>query len=134
MGDRGNVYFKQAEVFLYTHWSGSDLSITVRDALKRGKDRWTDDQYLPRIVFCELIGAKKWTETTGFGISHKMGDGSGHVIVVDTHEETVALSPKSSGSYDPSVPHQTRTPVKFSDFIGMSDAEARVWHRGRTAE
>ena len=39
MGDRANVKFHDGEgvVYLYTHWRGTELPQTVRDAMVRGK-------------------------------------------------------------------------------------------------
>jgi len=53
MGDRANVRIKDSggTFHLYTHWSGTELPETVRQALLRGKDRWDDEQYLSRIIF-----------------------------------------------------------------------------------
>ena len=57
MGDRGNIIVKDgnSEVYLYTHWTGSDLPDVLRSALKRGKSRWNDGPYLARIIFCEIV-------------------------------------------------------------------------------
>lgn len=73
MGDRANVVVVQhggkkgartGGVFLYTHWGGSELGRTLRDALARagGKgraategNRWDDEPYLVRIIFSEML-------------------------------------------------------------------------------
>ena len=41
MGDRGNIIVKDGDstVYLYTHWSGSRLNETLKQALIRGKDK-----------------------------------------------------------------------------------------------
>lgn len=129
MGDRGNVYFKQSKVCLYTHDSGLDLSIKVRDALKRGKDRWADAPYLARIVFCEMVGTAPWAwkETTGFGISHEMIDNNHCVIVIDTDGKTVAVTSKSGIGFDPASA-ETNSAVKFDAFVNLSDDQVRAWH------
>lgn len=59
MGDRGSVQIIPSDtteysVYLYTHWRGQELAQTVHRALAR-KQRWTDDSYLTRIIFCEML-------------------------------------------------------------------------------
>lgn len=82
MGDRGNIIVKDAnsEVYLYTHWTGSDLPDVLRAALKRGKSRWNDGPYLARIIFCEMVKGEEMDET-GFGISSTLGDGGTNITV-----------------------------------------------------
>lgn len=94
MGDRGNIIIKDGDskVFLYTHWAGYRVADTIRKALKRGKDRWGDGQYLGRIMFCELVPKEKWEETTSYGISSTMGDGfEGADIMVDVDTQEVVM-------------------------------------------
>lgn len=82
MGDRGNIIVEDdGSVFLYTHWSGSDLPKIVAHGLDRGRGRWNDGPYLTRILFCELVPQSEWAEETGYGISTVMGDGGKEVIV-----------------------------------------------------
>jgi hypothetical protein len=91
MGDRGNIIVKEGDskVYLYSHWTGSDLPEVARSALKRGSDRWSDGQYLARVIFCEMIRGDL-TGTTGFGISSTIGDG-GETVIVDCDERTVQV-------------------------------------------
>lgn len=93
MGDRRNVQFKMqpADVFLYTHWGGSDLPLDVAIALKRGKRRWTDESYLCRIVFSQMIAGEVLGET-GYGIStYPAGDAGYPAIVVNCDTQTVSM-------------------------------------------
>lgn len=89
MGDRGNIIVKDgsSEVFLYTHWTGSDLPEVIRTSLARSEDRWDDGPYLTRVLFCDMIGGDV-RGTTGFGISSTYGDG-GTDITVNVDEQTV---------------------------------------------
>lgn len=91
MGDRGNIIVKEgcSEVYLYTHWSGSDLPGIVSKSLRRGKDRWNDGPYLARILFCDMLNGDNGL--TGFGISSVYGDG-GTDITVDVDKQTVRLN------------------------------------------
>ena len=93
MGDRANVLIGDINggefrgVYLYTHWSGTELPLTLQTALKK-QWRWDDAQYLARIVFCEMVKGKEMGET-GYGISAVVGDSAGRVLKVDTTTQTV---------------------------------------------
>jgi len=70
MGDRGQVRLVSEgspDIYLYTHWGATELPEVVAEALKRGKGRWSDDEYLNRIIFTEMIKDDVMSET-GFGI------------------------------------------------------------------
>lgn len=90
MGDRGNIVIlrnSRPDLYFYTHWSGSDLPNIVANGLKRGEDRWGDDPYLNRVLFCELV-KDDVLEETGYGIDTVMGDG-GTEVYVDHENQTV---------------------------------------------
>jgi len=90
MGDRGNIaiqYENGQRIYFYTHWKGSQTREIVKKALAR-KERWNDDAYLARIIFCELIDGDTDGET-GFGISPNECDPENPTIVVDTVEKKV---------------------------------------------
>ena len=58
MGCRGQVRIKDSygnSVFLYTHWGACELKEDVALALARRK-RWTDSEYLTRIIFDQMKG------------------------------------------------------------------------------
>lgn len=86
MGDRGNI--KVGKVYLYTHWYGSNLKEMLVNALKRGRDRWTDEAYLTRIIFCEMI-KDEVLEDTGYGISTEIQDNEHEILEVDCKKLTV---------------------------------------------
>lgn len=96
MGDRANIHILNAGsddnqgVYLYTHWGGSELLVTLQRALISGKNRWSDDQYLTRIIFCEMVKGQE-AEETGFGITSTVRDGEDRVIVVNTETQTVII-------------------------------------------
>jgi len=76
MGDRANINFVErdgGELYFYTHWHGTELPKILARALDRGRDRWTDESYLARIIFSEMI-KEEIEDTTGFGISTYRGD------------------------------------------------------------
>jgi hypothetical protein len=89
MGDRANIKVTgMGDVFLYTHWDGSELPETLKSALVRGSSRWDDPAYLARIIFCEMVQSYEM-ESTGFGISGECGDGYDRVLTVDCSTQTV---------------------------------------------
>ncbi len=104
MGDRANVRVKSqaSDVFLYTHWGGYALPETVRKALSL-RERWSDDSYLARIIFCSMVRGDDAEATTGFGISSTIGDGEDQLITVDVEAQTVKVN--------------AQAPVSFKDYI-----------------
>ena len=117
MGDRANVNVKASEddkgVFLYTHWSGTELPVILKRALAK-RWRWGDDQYLARIIFDEMIGDRQGNET-GYGISSYCGDGNSRVLVVDTKSQSVSFDDKS---------------WTFEEYISTPD-DFKVWEYGQ---
>lgn len=96
MGDRANVRVNDGDnkVYLYTHWSGSDLPAILQAALKRGKGRWDDTQYLTRVIFCEMVKDDILGDT-GYGISVSLGDGGDRVLDIRGTTITTSRSGKS---------------------------------------
>lgn len=132
MGDRVNVFVKDADVFLYGHWSGYEMAAVVRDALKRGADRWTDSYYLARIIFCEMVKGDEMG-LTGFGISHRIGDNGRPVIVVDPTTCTVAVTSKRGHAVESGDVAAPVRAMPFAEFIKLSDEQARAWHFGEVS-
>lgn len=90
MGHRANIYVHAGNdrgVYLYTHSDGFKLPEVLRTALSR-EERWNDDQYLARIVFCEMV-RDDIDGSTNYGISTYLGDGENQMLDVDTHHGTV---------------------------------------------
>lgn len=117
MGDRANVYIHEGArpgVYLYTHWDGYRLPNVVQDALRRGESRWNDDQYLARIVFCEMVGDQTKGES-GYGISAAVGDGDDRIVDLDTSTQTVKLT--RHGVND-------SQPLSFTEYVQQ---EAASW-------
>ena len=89
MGDRGQVLIKDEGVYLYTHWSATELVETVKTALAKRR-RWDDPEYLARIIFNEMTKGSEMEET-GYGIgSSKRGD-IWRLITVDCSNQTISL-------------------------------------------
>ena len=99
MGDRANIKVCGAgDVYLYTHWAGTELPETLKQALMRDKSRWDDSPYLARIIFCEMVRADK-DGTTGYGISGECGDGADRVLTVDADTQVVTWSDGKTMSF-----------------------------------
>jgi hypothetical protein len=96
MGDRAHAVVKSgdSEVYLYTHWDGTELPETVRDALKRAKDagRLHDAPYLTRIIFCEMIKGEEQDSALGFGIHGKACEDESRDVIVNVDNQTVTTS------------------------------------------
>jgi len=90
MGTRAQVYFPETKIYLYQHYDGYNLPNTVRDALKRGKDRWDDPEYLARIVFCEMI-RDDIDGTAGYGIDAVRHDDIEYLVTLDTNRQRVIV-------------------------------------------
>lgn len=92
MGDCGNIklMYPQGDIYFYTHWDGSELHLTLAEALKRGKGRWDDPPYLARIIFSEMIRGDVLGQT-GYGISPSECD-SGPLPTVDLKAMTVRFN------------------------------------------
>ena len=92
MGDRGNIKIYQNDnsaIYLYTHWTGSQIYEVLKTALSR-RQRWNDGPYLTRIIFCELVKGDEDGET-GFGISTHICDNEHTIIGVNPNNQMVTF-------------------------------------------
>lgn len=87
MGDRGNIVLHdgEAKIYLYTHWTGSDIGEVLKFALIKGQGRWSDPPYLYRVIFQTLIGNDN--DITGFGLSTTECDNEHPLLHVNAHVE-----------------------------------------------
>lgn len=118
MGDRANVKIIDGlnpPVFLYTHWSGSELPEVVRQALAR-RQRWDDAPYLTRIIFCEMVKGHEAYET-GFGISGSICDNEHPIMVVDVPRQQVRLESEEG------EPQPDTRPLSFDDFVKLATGD-----------
>lgn len=111
MGDRRNVIVTasdtaEAQVALYTHWSGSELPQTVASALDRARDRWDDPTYLTRVIFSEMIKGDV-ESTTGYGIEAILPGSEnyceadpGYDLYVDVKAQTVYDGDETTYSFE----------------------------------
>jgi hypothetical protein len=89
MGERTEIYLKNDNIYLYSHWDNRlILGGILKNALIRGKKRWSDRPYLNRIIFSEMI-KDEILEETGYGLSNTPA-GDGEVCFeVDVENNTV---------------------------------------------
>ena len=66
MGMRAQVLIEDTGVYLYTHWGSEELPEICQRVIKQGR-RLNDPEYFTRILFEEMIGDQRGTETS-FGI------------------------------------------------------------------
>ena len=91
MGDRGNIVIEQwgeesTPVVLYTHWQATNLPEILASALSH-RERWTDHEYLARIIFDEI--SSRCSEFTGCGIGTQVHADVWRVIRVDPDEQEI---------------------------------------------
>ncbi len=111
MGDRGNIAIIQRDneqVWLYSHWGGTELPERLKDGLTIGQGRWNDDSYLAKIIIGAAVPADNWKQETGYGISTHMQDNEHDILVVDipvqrvfTIEENALEDGKVPKGYQP---------------------------------
>lgn len=132
MGDRANIYVVQHDgdtktgIYIYTHWSGDDLPVTLRDALKRGRKRWEDEPYLARIIASDVFAQAGITDLTGAGLSTYITDNQYPILVVDAAAGTVGVAPKPSRAERCAAPKTTKT-IPFAQYIELDDDACRAF-------
>lgn len=125
MGDRANIYLHmpaeaggKGGVYLYTHWAGYEWPEELRQALVFGRERWDDDQYLPRIittrVFRDLVDS-----TTGGGLSVRIGDNEYPIICVDVANQQVGFAAEGAESQR----SQWYDVVSFEEYVAQDKAD-----------
>lgn len=118
MGDRGNIVVLDWEegkgVYLYSHWSGSELPQILAKALgsEAGRGRADDPPYLTRIIF-DVMTEGQHGEETGYGISASIGDGNGVVLVVNPKNKTVTFAEEGTEL----EPLDVNAGMSFADFV-----------------
>lgn len=99
MGDRGNIVIRESkgkEVFLYSHWGGNELP-SVAQVVLRKQQRWTDESYLARLMFCAMVKGQEDGES-GYGISCHRNDYEHFDIVLDVEQQKVFLRDPVKGT------------------------------------
>jgi hypothetical protein len=134
MGDRGNIVVLQhphqepeGALYLYTHWGGGDLPLTLKLALHKASigelgSRLDDEGSLTRIIFERMlmqeepayrpIGADG---THGFRITTYLCDNDHPMLVVDCMRRQVWLAAPFGNPLEP----LNDVRWSFDEFIGM---------------
>lgn len=89
MGDRGQVLIEDTGIYLYTHWGATGLPEVVRQAIARYQ-RWSDVEYLTRIIFSEMIQDDVLGET-GYGIGNEQHGDVWRLISINVKKQTVTI-------------------------------------------
>lgn len=139
MGDRGNIVVTDgkpgdpyySKVYLYSHWGGHWLPLTVQRTLKR-RQRWNDGDYLARMLFGQAVRdgldpkasdaeiVKEFLkEETGYGIASRMGDNEHDLVVVDVGDKKVRYVPEKQEDGD----LDGFRSWSFEEFTGLSKEE-----------
>ncbi len=121
MGDRGNIAVLQSnkdQVWLYSHWGGTELPDRLKVGLLAGKNRWSDESYLTKIIFGHAVPLANWTEETGHGISCRMQDNEHSISVVDIPKQRVFTVDENELA-DGRVPdgYEPKTWKSFADYV-----------------
>lgn len=94
MGCRAQVKMisksEKCPIFLYTHWGGSAIFDVIKIAIRK-QWRWNDFEYLTRIIFEEMIGEQRGSET-GFGIGTSEHGDIEYLVTVDTDKQTIEFN------------------------------------------
>lgn len=90
MGTRAQAMVKGKEIYLYQHYDGYDLFNTVVNAVVNAVDagRFDDDEYLTRMIFCEMVKYDVMG-STGFGIGTEIHGDIEYLVVVDNQKGQV---------------------------------------------
>lgn len=107
MGARAQVKIEDTGVFLYTHWGSGEIEDTVGKALQR-RQRWTDPEYLARIVFSQMTRGQEDAET-GFGIGNSRHGDIDVLVTLNCAKQTVTVE---------DVWGKTEETSTFTEFIG----------------
>jgi len=106
MGARTQVFIKDTGVYLYSHWGSGNILKTVKKALAR-KQRWSDPEYLARIVFETMIGNNSGS-AVGFGVGTTMHSDIDNLVTIDCKRQVVSYSVNGK-------------PAAGSEFIDFND-------------
>jgi hypothetical protein len=139
MGDRGNIVIRdnypadvrdKEAVFLYGHWSGTELPEIARAALERAEGRWDDAQYLARIVFEDMI-ADDLGGLTGYGITTQIADNEYDLIVLRPDRQVLARVTEKEYKANGFAALDDAPSIPFENYVAASE---RTWDNLTSAE
>lgn len=105
MGARAQVKINDTGVYLYTHWGAGKIVEDVQEALSR-RARWSDPEYLARIIFDQMKGADM--SELGFGIGTGEHGDIEMLITIDTKEQLVTVK---------DIYEKTENTTTFEEFL-----------------
>lgn len=88
------------------------MEVPLAKALDRGRDRWTDSEYLTRIIFCDMV-RDDMDSTTGYGIGLSRHGDVWRVLRVNCDEKSVY---DEKWGYDGKKPELSHV-YTFEEFI-----------------
>lgn len=92
MGDRANIKIKseigKPALYIYSHWSGSELAGLLQNALKKAMPRKGDWNYFTRILVDQVMKSGRDQET-GWGLGFSPDDNEHNLLVVNYETQTV---------------------------------------------
>lgn len=99
-------------LFFYTHSGGAELPWRLQVALASdaGLDRWDDEPYLARIIFCTMMDPSEQTGETGDAITIYLTDSQYPILAVNSRSKIVGISSEAN----PTQPVKTWT---FDQFV-----------------
>ncbi len=113
MGDRANFELiddNGGRIYLYSHWNGYKMPDILQKALIRGKERWDDESYLFRVIFCELIREEGGIDDiAGAGISTYLTDNNHPIISICRN--TISVENAKKISFDDFI--KESNPIEF---------------------
>jgi hypothetical protein len=139
MGDRGNIVVlqhpdrdREGAIYLYTHWGGGDLPLTLNLALHKAStgefgSRLTQEGYLARIIFERMLMQEEPAYrpsgsdgTHGFGITTYLTDYDHPLLVVDCSHQLVWLADPDGD--DPLEPRDAAR-WTFEDYLALDQPD-----------
>lgn len=131
MGDRANIYVvdrpkaaaddtETTGIYLYNHYYGDEWVEELRQALALpiARRRWTDPQYLTKIV-ADYLFRNLRDEETGGGISTMLCDNSYPITILDLTTGTVAFAAEGAEDNRDNWRHA----VTIEEFVAQDVAE-----------
>ena len=111
MGDRSQIAVKHSEgrIYLYSHWDGALIYQKLARVLAR-RDRWTDEEYLTRMILSEMV-KDSIDKSTGYGIGlSEHGDIEHPIPVLDVSKGTISWEGPE---------HKEMSNMTFDEFISI---------------
>jgi hypothetical protein len=122
MGDRANIKLKiesdKPALYIYSHWSGSELPTLLQSALKAAMPRKGDWSYFTRILVDQVTAGGR-DEETGWGLGFWPDDNEHNLLVVDYEAGTIT----ACAFDDDSNEHEGAViaTVTFAEFVALPD-------------